>query len=93
MAHLYHERWHIEIAFAELKTTLKGSDVILRSRTPELVRQEFWGLMLAHYVARKIIFEAAVFRKEEPKRLSFKHGLSIIRRKLPVSGSFSLSGL
>jgi hypothetical protein len=93
LAHLYHERWHIETAFAELKTTLKGSDVILRSRTPELVRQEFWGLMLAHYVVRKIIFEAAVFRKEEPKRLSFKHGLSIIRRKLPVSGSFSPSGL
>jgi hypothetical protein len=93
LAHLYHDRWQIETAFAELKTTLKGSDVILRSRTPELVRQEFWGLMLAHYVVRKIIFEAAMFRKEEPKRLSFKHGLSIIRRKLPVSGSFPPSGL
>lgn len=41
LATLYHERWTIETKFAELKTTLKGADLVLRSKTPDLVRQEF----------------------------------------------------
>lgn len=52
LAALYHERWSIETAFAEIKTTLKGADIVLRSKTPELVRQEFWGLLLAHHGAQ-----------------------------------------
>ena len=49
LAALYHERWEIESALDELKTHLRGARIVLRSKTPELVRQEFWGLMLAHY--------------------------------------------
>ena len=45
LAALYHERWRMETTFAEIKTTLKGADIVLRSKTPELVRQEFWGLV------------------------------------------------
>ena len=48
LAALYHERWEIETAFDELKTHLRGARIVLRSKTPELVRQEFFGLMLAH---------------------------------------------
>jgi hypothetical protein len=87
LAALYHERWSIETAFAELKTTLKGADVILRSKTPELVRQEFWGLLLAHHVVRKLMCEAALARECAPDDLSFKHSLNLMRRKLPASGA------
>ena len=89
LAALYHERWSIETTFAEIKTTLKGSDNVLRSKTPELVRQEFWGLLLAHHVVRKLMLEAALSRQRAPDGLSFKNGLSIIRRKLPASGAIS----
>ena len=75
------------IIFAEIKTTLKGADIILRSKTPVLVRQEFWGLLLAHHVVRKLMLEAALSRQRTPDGFSFKHSLSVIRRKLPASGA------
>ena len=87
LAALYHARWSIETTFAEIKTTLKGADIVLRSKTPELVRQEFWGLLLAHHVVRKVMLEAALSRQRTPDALSFKHSLSIVRRKLPASGA------
>lgn len=87
LAALYHARWRIETAFAEIKTTLKGADIVLRSKTPELVRQEFWGLLLAHHVVRKLMLEAALSRQRTPDVLSFKHSLTLIRRKLPASGA------
>ena len=87
LAALYHARWRIEVTFAEMKTTLKGADIVLRSKTPELVRQEFWGLLLAHHVVRKLMLEAALSRQRVPDSLSFKHSLTLIRRKLPASGA------
>jgi len=87
LAELYQSRWAIESTFAEMKTTLKGADVVLRSKTPELVRQEFWGLLLAHHVVRKMMWEAALARAHAPDELSFKHSLTLMRRKLPASGA------
>ncbi|MGH9565437.1 MAG: IS4 family transposase [Candidatus Angelobacter sp.] len=87
LAALYHGRWRIETTFAEIKTTLKGADIVLRSKTPELVRQEFWGLLLAHHAVRKLMWEAALSRRRMPDALSFKHSLTLIRRKLPASGA------
>lgn len=89
LAALYHQRWRIETTFAEIKTTLKGADVVLRSKTPELVRQEFWGLLLAHHGVRKLMLEAALSRQRSPDALSFKHSLTLVRRKLPTSGAIS----
>jgi hypothetical protein len=60
LAALYHERWEIEGALDELKTHLRGARVVLRSKTPELVRQEFWGLLLAHFAVRGLMHEAAL---------------------------------
>ena len=68
LAALYHERWEIETAFDELKTHLRGARIVLRSKTPELVRQEFWGLMLAHYAIRALMYEAARQRGDEQVR-------------------------
>src|SRR4051812_9898532 len=92
LAALYHERWEIEGALAELKTQLRGARVVLRSRTPELVRQEFWGLLLAHFAVRGLMHEAALRADEDPDRLSFLHAVRVVRRKLPVFAALPPSG-
>jgi hypothetical protein len=84
LAALYHERWEIEGALDELKTHLRGARMILRSKTPELVRQEFWGLLLAHFAVRGLMHEAALRADEDPDRLSFLHAVRVVRRRLPL---------
>ena len=84
LAALYHERWEIETAFDELKTHLRGAHIVLRSKTPDLVRQEFYGLMMAHFAIRGLMHEAALATGEDPDRLSFLHAVRVIRRKLAV---------
>ena len=87
LAALYHERWEIEGAFDELKTHLRGAKMVLRSKTPDLVRQEFYGLLLAHFALRGLMHEAALKAGEDPDRLSFVHTVRVIRRKLPFYGA------
>src|SRR3954447_17533445 len=89
---LYHERWEIEGALAELKTRLRGARTVLRSKTPELVRQEFWGLLLAHFAVRGLMHEAALRADEDPDRLSFLHAVRVVRRKLPLFAALPPSG-
>jgi hypothetical protein len=92
LAALYHERWEIEGALAELKTHLRGARVVLRSKTPELVRQEVWGLLLAHFAVRGLMHEAALRADEDPDRLSFLHAVRVVRRKLPLFAALPPSG-
>jgi hypothetical protein len=92
LAALYHERWEIEGALAELKTQLRGARVVLRSKTPELVRQEFWGLLLAHFAVRGLMHEAALKADEDPDRLSFSHAVRVVRRKVPLLALLPPSG-
>src|SRR5690349_7242662 len=92
LAALYHERWEIEGALAELKTHLRGARVVLRSKTPELVRQEFWGLLLAHFAVRGLMHEAALRADEDPDRLSFLHAVRVVRRELPLFAALPPSG-
>jgi hypothetical protein len=87
LAALYHQRWEIETAFDELKTHLRGAHIVLRSKTPDLVRQEFYGLMMAHFAIRGLMHEAALQAGEDPGRLSFLHAVRVIRRKLAVYGA------
>ncbi len=82
LAALYHERWEIETALDELKTHLRGSKIVLRSKTPDLVRQEFYGLLMAHFAIRGLMHEAALQAGEDPDRLSFLHAVRVVRRKL-----------
>jgi Insertion element 4 transposase N-terminal/Transposase DDE domain len=84
LAAIYHERWEIEGALDELKTHLRGARVVLRSKTPELVRQEFWGLLLAHFAVRGLMHEAALRANVDPDQLSFRHAVRVVRRKLPL---------
>jgi len=82
LAALYHQRWEIETALAELKTHLRGAKIVLRSKTPDLVRQEFYGLMMAHYAVRGLMHEAALKADTDPDELSFLHAVRVVRRKL-----------
>ena len=82
LAALYHERWEIETALDELKTHLRGARMVLRSKTPDLVRQEFYGLMMAHYAIRGLMHEAALKAGTDPDQLSFLHAVRVVRRKL-----------
>lgn len=84
LAALYQQRWEIETALDELKTHLRGARIVLRSKTPELVEQEFYGLLLAHFAIRGLIHEAALKADEDPDRLSFLHAVRVVRRKLPL---------
>jgi hypothetical protein len=86
LAALYHERWEIETALDELKTHLRGARIVLRSKTPDLVRQEFYGLILAHFAIRGLMHEAALQADEDPDRLSFLHAVRVVRRKLAAFG-------
>ncbi|HZU88456.1 MAG TPA: IS4 family transposase [Stellaceae bacterium] len=87
LAALYHERWEIETALDELKTHLRGARIVLRSKTPDLVRQEFYGLILAHFAIRGLMHEAALQADEDPDRLSFPHAVRVVRRKLAAFGA------
>jgi hypothetical protein len=83
LAALYHERWEIETALDELKTNLRGAQIVLRSKTPELVEQEFYGLLMAHFAIRGLMHEAALRVEEDPDRLSFVHSVRVLQRRLP----------
>ena len=72
-----------QTALDELKTHLRGSKIVLRSKTPNLVRQEFYGLMMTHFAVRGLMHEAALKAGEDPDRLSFLHAVRVVRRKLP----------
>jgi len=92
LAALYHERWEIETALDELKTHLRGSRIVLRSKTPDLVRQEFYGLMMAHFAVRGLMHEAALKANEDPDKLSFLHAVRVVRRKIARFASIPPSG-
>lgn len=84
LASLYEERWEIENAFDEFKTHLRGRRIVLRSKTPDGVAQELYGLLLAHFAIRGLMHEAALSAGIDPDRLSFSHAVRVVRRKLPL---------
>lgn len=87
LAALYHERWEIEGVFDEFKTHLRANSTVLRSKTPELVLQELWGLLLAHFAVRQLMAQAAWPRGIDPDRLSFTHAVRVIKRKMPQAAA------
>ncbi|MBI2174297.1 MAG: IS4 family transposase, partial [Candidatus Omnitrophica bacterium] len=79
-------------ALDELKTHLRGAQIVLRSKIPPLVRQEFYGLLMAHFAIRGLMHEAALKADVDPDRLSFLHAVRVIRRKLPLWAAIPPSG-
>lgn len=87
LAALYHERWEIESVFDEFKTHLRANSTVLRSKTPDLVQQELWGLLLTHFAIRQLMVQAAWPRGLDPDRLSFMHAVRVIKRKMPQAAA------
>ena len=83
----YHTRWG-EAVFDELKTHLQQGRRALRSKTPELVRQEFYGWVLAHYAVRWLIHQVASEHRLPHAELSFTGHVQLLRRSQPQSGAF-----
>ena len=88
LAELYHQRWEVEAVFDELKTHLRQSRRVLRSKTPELVRQEFYGWVLAHYAVRWLLHHGATQYRIPHAELSFTGHVQLLRRAQPHSGAF-----
>jgi hypothetical protein len=74
----YHERWEIETSLDELKTHQRLQHPVLRSRTPDGVRQEVYALLLAHYAVRAAMHQAACQADVDPDRLSFTDALFVL---------------
>lgn len=88
LAACYHERWEFENALDEIETHQVGHSRVLRSKSPEMVRQEIWGILLAHYAIRSLMVEAAHDADIDPDRLSFTRSLRVIRREADGSAEF-----
>ncbi len=71
LAAAYHERWECENLIDEVKTHQRGPARVLRSKSPSMVRQEIWALLLTHYGIRRLMCHAADEIGEDPDRLSF----------------------
>jgi hypothetical protein len=89
LAALYTQRWEVETALAELKTTQRGPKQVLRSRSPELVAQEVWAHLLVHYALRAVMHTAALAEDLDPDRLSFVRTLRVIRRQVIAAPAVS----
>lgn len=88
LASLYHQRWQVESVFDELKTHLHQSRRVLRSKTADLVRQEFFAWVLAHYAVRWLMGSAGAEHQVPVDDLSFVAHVQLLRRSQPQSGAF-----
>jgi hypothetical protein len=79
----YHERWEIEIAIDEIDTHQRLSTKTLRSLKPVGVIQELYGLLIAHFIIRILMHEAALQADIDPDRLSFVHAVELIKDAIP----------
>ena len=89
LAAAYHQRWEIELSFDEIETHQTGHQRVLRSRTPELVKQEIWALLLTHYAIHHIMKDAADTVGTDPDDLSFMRSYRAIRRQVTNQAGFS----
>lgn len=88
LAALYHQRWEVEAVFDELKIHLLQKRRVLRSKTADLVRQEFYGWVLAHYAVRWLMHQAATAHHLPDRSLSFTANVQLLRHAQPQSGAF-----
>jgi hypothetical protein len=79
LAELYHERWELELGYDEIKTELLDREETIRSRKPDGVKQELWGILLAYNLVRLEMTRIAVEADVEPTRISFVEALRLIR--------------
>lgn len=87
----YHRRWELESAFNEIKTSQRGAGVVLRSKSPPMVYQELYALLLTHYAVRELMLHASQDDQGEAEleRLSFIRSLRLVRRHITGQAAFS----
>ena len=79
LAELYHDRWQAETTIGDLKTAQRGGpETVLRSKTPQMVEQEFWAMLCVYQAVRELIGHAAPSGLD-PGRVSFKRTLQAAR--------------
>ena len=89
LAPLYSQRWEFEGALDELKVHQRGPRVVLRSKTPDGVRQELYGYLCVHYAIRWLMHAVAIESGHDPDRLSFTRTLRVARRTTASHAGFS----
>lgn len=81
LAQAYCQRWEEETGNDQLKTHLRGPGSVLRSKNPDMVRQEIYGYLLTHYAIAALICHAATEAGIDPDRVKFLRTVRIIRRR------------
>lgn len=79
IAELYHERWELELGYDEIKTHALEREEAIRSKSPERVAQEVWGLATAYNLVRHEMEAVAADQGVPPSRISFRGSLRLIR--------------
>lgn len=74
----YHERWEVEETIDETRNQQRLSQQPLRSRSPKLVLQEFYALLLSHYAVRCLMLRAAQSTGVDPDRISFTGAIQVL---------------
>jgi hypothetical protein len=77
----YCQRWEEETSNDQLKTCLRGPGKVLRSKSPDMVRQEIYGYLLTHYAISALICQAATEADIDPDRVKFLRTVRVIRRR------------
>ncbi|MGB8384780.1 MAG: IS4 family transposase [Dermatophilaceae bacterium] len=89
LATAYSQRWEIETTFRQIECQLLTPGSTLRSKTPELIRQEIWGMFLTHYAIRAFMKDAADTIDIDPDRISTIRAINIIRRSVTDPAALS----
>jgi Insertion element 4 transposase N-terminal len=88
LAEAYHQRWEHETGNAHLKTCLRGPGKVLRSKSPDMARQEIYGYLLTHYAISALICRAATEADIDPDRVKFKRTVRVVRRRAADPAAF-----
>jgi hypothetical protein len=89
LAQGYHDRWEHETGNDQVKTHLRGPGRVLRSHSPDMVRQEIYGYLLTHYAISALICRAATEADIDPDRIKFLRTVRVIRRRIDDPAAFS----
>ncbi|HUR03429.1 MAG TPA: IS4 family transposase [Nonomuraea sp.] len=93
LAALYSQRWEIELAYGDLKTRLRGAGFILRSRSPELVRQEVFALLAVYQALCALRTRAATTGEVDPDRISVTVTIRLARDQACTQAAMTAAGL
>ncbi len=86
----YASRWQLETCFDELETSIRGgAAVVLRSKSPPMIRQEIYAMLCCYQAIRTLISHAAADAGIDPARISFTRARDGIRSRISDSGCFS----